>query len=79
MKKAWAKINQNGAYESMAPNTYADQVYSYDNGTAGTVRTELNDVASTANTALNNSAKAAKLVVQSNEPQPDGNTIWVKP
>lgn len=78
-KKAPVKVNENGAYIDIAPETYADIVYSNDSRN-GTVRSELNELKTGVNAAQALAAAAAVLVVSATEPSaPTKNMIWIKP
>lgn len=78
-KKAPVKVNENGQYINIAPETYADIVYS-DDTRVGTVRTELDTLRSNLNTTTATANAAAVVVVSGTQPAtPKPNMIWVKP
>jgi len=79
VKKAPVKVNEEGAFINIAPETYADIVYSND-ARNGTVRSELNDLVSNLAATTATANAAAVLVVSATQPTaPTTNMIWVKP
>lgn len=82
LKKAPVKVNENGTYVDIYPETYADSVYLNDDRTGGNVSTELGDLRSKLNITTETANAAVKMVISAEQPGPPSSNakiIWIKP